>query len=129
MNRPRPQPRQATVWRLEKKLSLAIVVALVGQAVSAIWFASKLDSRVGVLERRTLEIGETLVADRTFQIEQRMRVWNRIESQAQHANAMRAEMAGVSARLEALTQAIDRLSRRYDAIRPPQPNQSEPEAD
>jgi uncharacterized coiled-coil protein SlyX len=39
-------------WHLDKRVPIAIIVALFFQSASAFWFASNLSTRVEVLERR-----------------------------------------------------------------------------
>lgn len=50
-------------WHIEKKISvavlvsfLAILIGLIGNICAGIWYAAKLDSRVGTLEEKTSEI-------------------------------------------------------------------------
>lgn len=104
-------------WHLDRKFSLTLVAAIVGQLAIATWFASKMDSRIEVLEQRHLSLAETTVENRLFHIEQRIRLWDRVNAQGEGLNAFRAELAGVNARLEALTRSIDRLTRIADRTR------------
>lgn len=47
-------------WHLNKEVPISIILALVLQTVSGIWFISKLDSRVGTLEeaKKTTEASQ-----------------------------------------------------------------------
>jgi hypothetical protein len=40
-------------WRLDKRVPIALIVTLVLQAGAAVWWAAKLDSRIGVVETWT----------------------------------------------------------------------------
>lgn len=37
-------------WHLDKKVPIALIVALIMQAATTVWFGSKLDSRIAMLE-------------------------------------------------------------------------------
>lgn len=97
-------------WHLDRKFSVALIMTIVVQIGSAAWFASKTDSRVAALEQRYLEQQALIAANRQFQVEQRIRVWDRVRAQGDAQNQLRAEMAGISARLDYITRALDRLT-------------------
>lgn len=44
------EERRDKHWHLDKRVPIALIFALVFQTIGAVWWASKLDSRVGVLE-------------------------------------------------------------------------------
>lgn len=57
-------------WHLDRRVPLALILAIIGQSAAAIWFASSINSRVDELERlaeqgrvdsRTIVKLETLV--------------------------------------------------------------------
>lgn len=102
--------KPAPDWRVDRKLSLTLVGAMVVHIGAAVWFASKVDSRVGALERQMIALNEQTSQNRAFQIEQRVRVWDRVTSQGEALNEFRAEIAGISARLDYITRALDRLT-------------------
>ena len=37
-------------WHLDKKIPISIIIALIIQSISFVWFMSKQDSRIGYLE-------------------------------------------------------------------------------
>jgi hypothetical protein len=41
-------------WHLDKRVPIGIIFAMLGQMAGALWFASKLDSRILALEAATL---------------------------------------------------------------------------
>lgn len=47
-------------WTLDKRVPLAIILAMAGQVMLAIWYASKIDSRIENLESRQVEARERL---------------------------------------------------------------------
>lgn len=42
---------QREPWHLDKRVPVALIVAIIVQTAAAIWFAANLDGRVAVLER------------------------------------------------------------------------------
>jgi hypothetical protein len=44
---------QESQWHLDKKVPLALIFAIAMQTAAALWWASKVDSRVDALERKT----------------------------------------------------------------------------
>jgi hypothetical protein len=107
-------------WRLNRTYSISLIVGLLAQAAAGVWFASKMDSRVTTLELRYVELAETTLQNYAFQIDQRVRIWDRVNAQGEGLNAFRAELAGANARLDYIGRAIDRLTllsdqRRQDA--------------
>lgn len=70
-------------WHLDKKIPIAIILALALHAAAGIWFASKMDSRLTAVEARTAiieatKVGESLAALKTSQDDMR-RSLDRIE--------------------------------------------------
>lgn len=104
-------------WHLDRRFSVALVLALTGQIATAVWFASKTDSRIGSLEERHLELSLETAENREFQIEQRVRVWDRVTAQDVALNAFRAELAGINAHLEYITRSLDRMTLLQDEDR------------
>lgn len=41
---------QESTWRIDKHIPLAVILAIVVQSGSLVWYAAKMDSRVAVLE-------------------------------------------------------------------------------
>lgn len=44
-------------WHLDKKVPLGLIIGLMINALCGIWYASKLDSRVAVLEQQAVILG------------------------------------------------------------------------
>ena len=76
-----PDPMES--WHLDKRVNVSIILMLAAQMAGGIWFASKMDSRIGNVELRTATIeatrvGESLAALKTSQDDMR-RALDRIE--------------------------------------------------
>jgi hypothetical protein len=108
-------------WHLDRRFSFALILTIIGQIGTGVWFAAKMDSRVAALEerflaqqatieRRHLELQTIIVENRKFQVDQRIRVWDQVRAQGEAQNDFRAEVAGISARLDYITRALDRLT-------------------
>ena len=67
-------------WHLDKKVPLALVAAIVGQTLAAVWFASAMHSRVGVLEERV-----SAMADQRDRIIRMETILDRIEKKIDRA--------------------------------------------
>ena len=70
-------------WHLDKRVNVSIILALAVQMFGAIWYASKVDSRLSNVEARTAiieatRVGEALAALKTSQEDMR-RALDRIE--------------------------------------------------
>ena len=75
-------------WHLDKRVPISIICVLVGQMTLGIWFASKLDSRVGALEEaKTVQHERDDKQDR---------------STADAISALRTDIRDVSAKLDRL---------------------------
>lgn len=107
-------------WHLDRRFSLALIIAVLGQAGAAVWFASKTDSRVEALERRHIELAHQTSTNRQWQIDQRIRVWERVNDLDDALNDLRADTAGITARLDYIGRALDRLTYLRDARAPEQ---------
>lgn len=97
-------------WHLDRRFSVALILMLLCQMATAVWFASKTDSRIGALEARYLELTEATVTNRSFHIEQRLRVWDRLNVQGVALNDLRANLAGIDAQLDYISRSLDRLT-------------------
>lgn len=53
---PRAEDREP--WHLDKKVPIALIATILIQTGAALWWASKLDSRLGVVERHATEISD-----------------------------------------------------------------------
>lgn len=112
---------------LERKIGIGALVAIIIQAALGVWWVSKLDSQVeantnAAAEARALTIAEVarlaqIVADnREWQIEQRVRVWDRIRDQSLAIDQMSRNMAAQLAMLEAVRDEVRETKRSVDRL-------------
>ena len=59
-----------TRWQLEKRIPLGIIIAILLQTLTAIWWAAKLDSRV-VMQEEWFQKNQQL-AEKVFRLEERI---------------------------------------------------------
>lgn len=59
-----------TKWQLEKRIPLGIIIAILLQTLTAIWWAAKLDSRV-VMQEEWFQKNQHL-AEKVFRLEERI---------------------------------------------------------
>ena len=59
-----------TRWQLERKIPLGIIIAIILQTLTAIWWAAKLDSRV-VMQEEWFQKNQQL-AEKVFRLEERI---------------------------------------------------------
>lgn len=59
-----------TRWQLESKIPLGIIIAIILQTLTAIWWAAKLDSRV-VMQEEWCQKNQQL-AEKVFRLEERI---------------------------------------------------------
>lgn len=97
-------------WHMDRKFSIGLIVAILVQGSGGIWYAAKMDSRVNTVEMRQIEVKQTADANRTFQIEQRVRVWSQVNDQGKVVNDLKADIAGINAQLVYITRQLDRLT-------------------
>lgn len=57
-------------WQLERKIPLGIIIAIILQTLTAIWWAAKLDSRV-VMQENWFQKNQHL-AEKVFRLEERL---------------------------------------------------------
>lgn len=72
-------------WRLDRRVPLAVILAMILQAVAALVWATKLDARVAVLEETRVE--NRMVSAQVARVEERI-------------EALRGEIAGLRERIE-----------------------------
>lgn len=100
-------------WTQSRNAQLGVILALIAQAATLIWFASEFrtttNARLSVLENHYAELAKTTASNREFQVTQRVRLWDRVNEQGEKLNLFAAEMAGINARLEYITRTLDRL--------------------
>ena len=59
-----------TRWQLERKIPLGIIIAIILQTLTAIWWAAKLDTRV-VMQEEWFQKNQQL-AEKVFRLEERI---------------------------------------------------------
>lgn len=59
-----------TKWQLERKIPLGIIIAILLQTLTAIWWAAKLDTRV-VMQEEWFQKNQHL-AEKVFRLEERL---------------------------------------------------------
>ena len=59
-----------TKWQLERKIPLGIIIAILLQTLTAIWWAAKLDTRV-VMQEEWFQKNQHL-AEKVFRLEERI---------------------------------------------------------
>lgn len=59
-----------TRWQLERKIPLGIIIAIILQTLTAIWWSAKLDSRV-VMQEEWFQKNQHL-AEKVFRLEERI---------------------------------------------------------
>lgn len=55
----RPGGAASGCWQIDRKVGLAVILAIIIHASTLIWWAAKLDSRVDILERSTVRTEAT----------------------------------------------------------------------
>jgi len=97
-------------WHLDRRVSIALILMLCAQIATAAWYASKTDSRISTLEEHYFELAADTTENRQFQIDQRVRVWERVNAQSEAQNEFGAQMARLEAQLDYISRALDRLT-------------------
>ncbi len=119
--------RQPAPLALDRKVSIGVIFALIVQAALGVWWASKLDSQVtanavAAAEARNFTIAEVarlaqIIADnREWQIEQRVRVWDRVNDQGLAIEQMGRNMATQLAMLEGVRDEVRETKRSVDRL-------------
>ena len=85
-------------WHLEKKVTISLILSILLQTSTIVWWGSKLDSRVGFLE-------EKVSVDR-----------NKIENQEKEFKDAASRLARVEERTAAMLDILRRIELRIDAI-------------
>ena len=88
-NRPPREP-----WHLDRRVPIALIVTILMQTASVVWFLAQMDSRVAILERD----------------EARIEVVARANSKA--INSLTTRMAVQQEKLSAILSTVERIDRR-----------------
>ena len=92
-------------WHLDKKVPIAIIVAICIQTGGLIWWAARLESRVGSLEMRDAT-QQTLIETRSKLADDR---WENIMRE-------RDRMARLEEKLAAAVQVLQRIEAKLDRV-------------
>ncbi len=88
------QDPAAVRWHLDKRVPVALIIAIMAQTVSVVWWAASLSARVGVLERD----------------------WASFEVIATRLRAQEDRQARADERLQALYARLERIDRKLDML-------------
>jgi hypothetical protein len=94
---------------LNVKISLAIFLAIAGQLCTGVWFAAKIDSRVAGLERQMVAITGITEENRAWQIDQRIRVWERVDTIDKDLGELAGDVKALVVQLTYLNNQLERL--------------------
>lgn len=86
-------------WQLDKRVPLALILAILAQTAGGVWFAAKQDARVEVLENKTRYLVE---ADRTTM---------------KSIGDIREVLAATKPTLEGMAKTLERIERQLDGGR------------
>lgn len=100
-------------WHLDKKFAFTILSAIIIQIATGIWYASKIDSRVAFLETQSRELAKLIEANKAWQTDQRIRVWNRVEGLDASVSVLSGDVRAMTVQMGFVLKQLDRLT---DAI-------------
>jgi hypothetical protein len=96
-------------WRIDRRLPVALVAAILLQTGTAIWWASDLDGRVAELESTAAASAADRAASRAFHIEQRIRLWDRVNEIQLQSNETNARLSRLEGSLHEISVNMNRL--------------------
>jgi hypothetical protein len=96
-------------WRIDRRLPVALVGAILLQTAMAVWWASDIDGRVSSLEEQRVAALAERSADRAFHIEQRLRLWDRLNDVQSRGNETNMRLSRLEGSVAGLSANIDRL--------------------
>lgn len=82
-------------WHLDRRVPLALIIAIAGQTGAAIWFAASLEGRVSALEKSGAQIALDMIQAET--------AIHRVEMSA----------AGTKEKLNAILRSVERIERQF----------------
>lgn len=86
-------------WQLDKRVPLALILAILAQTAGGVWFAAKQDARVEVLENKTRYLVDT---ERTTQ---------------RSIGEIREVLAATKPTLDGMAKTLERIERQLDGGR------------
>ncbi len=93
----------------------AIVLSIVGATAGYL----TLDGRISSSERAVAELVQGVNADRSFHVEQRVRLWDRVNQLEQAIQAQREAAARLTAQLDAIDANVTRILNLLESRRTP----------
>ena len=96
-------------WHLDKRVPIGIIAALIVQSATVVWWARGLEERSLENEKRILKVVEMVESNRQFQIDQRVRVWDRVEDLKTAQQDMNARIKALEAITGNTNQMVSRL--------------------
>ena len=113
-----------TNWQMDRRVPVALVAALLMQSASVIWWASGLEGRVSSLESEISTALAERAASRAFHIEQRLRLWDRVNEVQVQSNETNVRLSRLEGSLVEISANMNRL---VDHVIGGQRNKSEPD--
>lgn len=104
-------------WHLDKRVPIGLILIVAGQIAFGAWWASKTELRIVNVEERMIEMMQTIEANREFQIQQRVRLWNELNAVSRNQNTTQANLARLEGQLEQINRNIERLLDRLEQNR------------
>lgn len=101
-------------WHLDKKVPITLIFLLLGQLAFGAYWVAKQDSRVTAIENALIDLAGTVESNKTFQIEQRVRVWNELNGLAAKQNDTNESLARLQGQLEQMNRNMERLLNRME---------------
>lgn len=96
-------------WHLEKKFSVSLIFLLCAQIAAAAWFAASTDGRVAQLEKATVALAEQVSENRSWQIDQRVRVWERVDDIDNKMDTLTVDVRALVVELSFLNKQLESL--------------------
>lgn len=94
---------------MDRRIPVAMVAALLLQSASVIWWASGLEGRVSLLESETSGAVAERAAARAFHIEQRLRLWDRVNEVQAQSNETNVRLSRLEGSLVEISANMNRL--------------------
>lgn len=94
---------------LDPKISLGNLIVAAGILASTVAMVVTLQESVEQNELRIAELEQAVADDRQFQIDQRIRVWNKVEKLSEVLNGLRADIRALEAVNTHFIRQVERL--------------------
>lgn len=101
-------------WHLDKRVPVTLIMVLLAQiAFGGYWIAQQ-ESRISHVEEALVQLSSTVSDNKNWQIEQRIRVWNELNSLASKQNDTNESLARLEGQLEQINNNMERLLDRME---------------